>query len=161
MSEIRAMVSADLPTVLEMNNTAVPAVNPHDVASLNRLIDMADRSWVVEDDGTLGGLLVVFAPGADYQSRNYRWFERRYDDFLYVDRIVVAPTHRRLGIASRLYDVAVNHASEQGRCRLLCEVNVEPPNPQSIAFHEANGWTAIVDHSHSPGEAVRFFERRV
>jgi len=159
-TQIRELVPDDLPAVLEMNNAVVPTVNPHDAASLVDLIAIADRCWVLDDGGALGGLLVVFAPGGSYQSRNYRWFDEHYDNYIYVDRIVVASTHRRLGLAGRLYDTAVVHAVAESRERLFCEVNVEPPNPQSIAFHEAYGWSAIADHRHSPTELVRFFEYR-
>lgn len=145
--------------MLEMNNRAVPAVNPHDPESMDELLALADRTWVVDDHGVLGGLLVSFAPGAAYQSKNYRWLSERYDNFGYVDRIVVAESHRRLGLAGRLYDALADHAATAGRDRLLCEVNVEPPNPQSIAFHEANGWRALEDRHHGPGAVVRYFER--
>ena len=159
MLTIREATPEDRPAILEMNNQAVPAVNPHDVASLDELLAIADRTWVVDDNGALGGLLVAFAPGAGYQSKNYRWLSERYDNFGYVDRIVVAETHRRLGLAGRLYEALAEHASARGRDRLLCEVNVEPPNPQSIAFHEANGWQAVQDLEHAPGAVVRYFER--
>ena len=102
MPTIRDAVSADHAAILAMNNQAVPAVNPHDPESLSALLVMADRTWVVDDDGALGGLLVAFGPGATYQSKNYRWLSERYDNFGYVDRIVVAQTHRRLGLAGRL-----------------------------------------------------------
>jgi len=153
----------DLPAVLAMNNDAVPAVNPHDDGSVAALVAEADRSWVVDDGGVLGALLVTFAPGAAYASANYRWLSDRFgsDDeaFRYVDRIVVAPTHRRLGLAGRLYDTLAEQARAAGAVRLLCEVNVEPPNPQSIAFHAATGWTPVEDLEHAPGKVVRFFER--
>lgn len=163
VSEIRALHESDLAAVLAMNNAAVPAVNPHDEASWLALVAMADRSWVVDDDGVLGGLLVTFAPAAAYESANYRWLSERFgstdDAFRYVDRIVVAPTHRRRGLAGALYDTLADHAASVGAARLLCEVNVEPPNPRSIAFHEATGWSAIDDLTHGPGKVVRFFER--
>ena len=159
MLTIRDAVPDDLPVVLALNNTAVPAVNPHDGDSLADLLAIADRTWVVDDNGSLGGLLVSFAPGAPYRSKNYKWLSERYDNFGYVDRIVVAETHRRLGLAGRLYATLAEHAATQGRDRLLCEVNVEPPNPQSIAFHEADGWQAIQDLEHAPGAVVRYFER--
>lgn len=159
MLTIREAVAEDRPAILEMNNHAVPAVNAHDAASLDALLSMADRAWVVDDEGVLGGLLVAFAPGANYESKNYVWLSERYDNFAYVDRIVVAETHRRLGLAGRLYATLAEHASASGRDRMLCEVNVEPPNPQSIAFHEANGWQSVRDLEHSPGAVVRYFER--
>ena len=161
MPEIRALASSDVAAVLEMNNAAVPAVNPHDATSLAQLLTIADKAWVVDHSGVLGGLLVVFAPGAPYASRNYEWLSERYENFGYVDRIVVAPMHRRMGLAAKLYEEFASHARVAGADRLLCEVNVDPPNPQSIAFHEANGWTAIDDLEHGPGKVVRFFERRL
>lgn len=144
---------------LVMNNQAVPAVNPHDVESFGALVALADRTWVVGDAGRLGGLLVAFAPGAAYESSNYAWLSERYGNFGYVDRIIVADTHRRLGLAGRLYDTFVTHARASGKDRLLCEVNIEPANPISIAFHRANGWNGIDDLEHGPGKVVRFFER--
>ena len=137
MLPIRDAVPADNDQILAMNNAAVPAVNPHDADSLVELLDIADRTWVVDDAGTLGGLLVAFGPGAAYESRNYKRLSERYENFAYVDRIIVAETHRRLGLAGRLYAELAAHESAAVRNQLLCEVNVEPPNPQSIAFHDA------------------------
>jgi predicted GNAT superfamily acetyltransferase len=157
--EIRDIQPKDHRAALVMNNAAVPAVNPHDRASFVELLAIADRTWVVDDDGVLGGLLVSFAPGSTYASANYGWLSDRYGDFGYVDRIVVAPSHRRMGLAGRLYGALADHAAAKDRRRLLCEVNVEPPNPQSLAFHEAAGWRPIDDLEHGPGKIVRFFER--
>lgn len=142
-----------------MNNGAVPAVNPHDAESFAALLAMADRTWVVDDAGQLGAMLVTFAPGAAYESQNYAWLSERYMNFGYVDRIIVADSHRRIGLAGRLYDTFARNARLAGKDRLLCEVNVEPPNPASIAFHGAGGWAAIEDLEHAPGKVVRFFER--
>lgn len=156
---IRDLLETDLRAVLAMNNAAVPAVNPHDPASLEALLAIADRAWVADDGGALGGLLVTFAPGARYESANYQWLSERYDDFRYVDRVVVAPTHKRRGLGRRFYDVFEEASRLAGTARLLCEVNVEPPNPQSIAFHGQLGWQVIDDLEHGPGKVVRYFEK--
>lgn len=156
---IRDMTPADHAVVLQLNNAAVPTVNPHELDSLSELCAAADRSWVVDDGGTIGGLLVTFAPGADYQSANYLWLSERFDDFRYVDRIVVAPSHKRLGLGSQLYAEFEDHAKASGAARLLCEVNVEPPNPQSLAFHADNGWVPIEDRTHAPGKVVRYLQK--
>ena len=156
---IRDLGPGDLGAVLAMNNAAVPAVNAHDVRSLEVLVEMADRSWVVDDGDTLGGLLVTFAPGTTYDSANYRWLSHRFDDFRYVDRVVVAPTHKRRGLGRRLYEVFEAHARVVGTTRLVCEVNVEPPNPQAIAFHTEIGWRPVDDLEHARGKIVRYFEK--
>ena len=158
---LRAFTDSDLPQALALNNAAVPAVNLLDEPSFRDLLSLATRSWVVDDAGTLAALFVTFAPGAPYASPNYRWHDQRSDDFLYVDRIVVAPTHRRLGLARHLYDTLADHARTNDIPRLVCEVNVEPPNPASIAFHEANGWIPLEDLRHGPGKVVRFFHRQL
>jgi predicted GNAT superfamily acetyltransferase len=52
----------------------------------------------------------VFGPRTDYDSSNYGWFVHRLRDFDYLDRIVVAPSHRRRGIGGLLYDAAEDGA---------------------------------------------------
>ncbi len=156
---IRDLTPADLDSALVLNNAAVPAVNPHDATSWTRLLKLADRSWVVDDDGVLGGLLVAFGPGSSYASANYRWLDERFDGFRYVDRIIIGPRHQRRGLGSQLYAALEAHARDHGAQRLLCEVNVQPPNPQSVAFHTRSGWTAIEDRRLGPDKAVRYFER--
>jgi uncharacterized protein len=97
-------------------------------------------------DGTdadpVRGFVVTFAPGASYDSPNYRWFAARYERFLYLDRIVVAAEARRRGVARFVYDEAERAASELGG-PLVCEVNVEPPNDASLAFHRARGYREV------------------
>ncbi len=159
MPEIRELTESDRAEALALNNAAVPAVNGHDRASFAALLALAERAWVADTDRHLAGLLVGFGAGSPYRSLNYRWLSARYDDFAYVDRVVVSPDHRRQGIGALLYEALADHARALGRCRLLCEVNVAPPNPVSIAFHQASGWAPVGDLEHTPGKVVRFFER--
>ena len=101
------------------------------------------RLWagVASPDGTTGGL-IAFGPGAAYASPNYRWFDARHADFLYVDRVVVDAACRGAGLGRALYGALRDHAS--GRTPLLaCEVNEQPPNPASMAFHERFGFAAV------------------
>lgn len=157
MIEIRPMTVADLPAALKLNNASTPAVTPCDETEIFDLLAMSDGSWVADDSGALAGLLIALAPGTPYDSQNYRWISDRYTDFAYVDRIIVSPIHRRLGLAERLYSTLVDHARSTGRPHLLCEVNVEPPNPQSISFHTALGWEALEDRQLSEHKTVRYF----
>ena len=158
---VRLLELGDLEWVLKANNAAVPAVNPHDASSLRALIDGADRCWVAVDGTTPVGLLVTFGPGATYESTNYRWLSERYDRFRYVDRIVVIPEAKGRGVGRALYRALEEHVASVEAERVLCEVNIEPPNPSSIAFHTAMGWSPIADREISVGKAVRYFEKRV
>jgi GNAT superfamily N-acetyltransferase len=53
--------------------------------------------------GRLDAFLLAFDQDARYDSPNFIWFRDRYPRFVYVDRIVVAPSARGRGCARRLY----------------------------------------------------------
>lgn len=158
---VRPLEFEDLEWALQVNNAAVPAVNPHDASSLRSLIEAADRCWVATAGTARIGLLVTFGPGAAYESTNYRWLSERFASFRYVDRIVVVPEAKGLGVGRALYETLAKHASKVAAERVLCEVNIEPPNPSSIAFHTAMGWSPVADREVSAGKSVRYFAKRV
>jgi len=139
---LRPLVAADAGWFLELNNAAVPHVNALDVAALTALLDKAAWTVAVEADGRPAGGLIAFGPGASYGSPNYRWFDARHDDFLYVDRVVVDAAVRGAGLGKALYGALRDHAT--GHTPLLaCEVNEQPPNAASMAFHERFGFRTV------------------
>jgi uncharacterized protein len=70
---------------------------------------------VVDDD--LAGFVHVMVEGTPYASPNYRWVAERYPTFAYIDRVAIAPNHRRAGIGARLYDAVVARwSSSAPRC---------------------------------------------
>lgn len=58
----------------------------------------------------------------------------------YVDRVAVAASARGQGIARRLYEDLAAAVLASGRNGLACEVNLDPPNPGSLAFHARLGF---------------------
>ena len=139
---IRDVREADLAGVHAINEAAVPHVNSVAVERLRGFTREAAHFRVALVDGELAGLLVAFAPGAGYESLNYRWFEARYRDFIYVDRIAVAAHARRCGIASRLYEDLFRGVAARTR-RITCEVNTRPENAGSLAFHTRLGFRPV------------------
>ena len=87
---------------------------------------------------------------AIYASENFGYFKRNYPQFAYVDRIVVSPDYRRAGIGARLYANLFTEASD--KTRFTCEVNVRPPNPGSLAFHERLGFATVAEQDTGGGE---------
>ena len=139
---LRPLTAADVPAVLHLNATHVELLSPLDEARLHRLVGWSDRADVITADGQVAGFVLTFGPGSDYDSENYRWFEQRYGTgFLYLDRIVVDDRFRRRGLATRVYDLVEARAVEVGR--LALEVNVDPPNEPSLAFHRARGFVEV------------------
>ena len=139
---VRPLERDDLDAVLALNNASVPAVNELDAAELARLHAMALVAFAAEVDGRFAGFCIVFAPGADYASRNYAWFSARYDDFAYLDRIAVDPAARRAGVGRAFY-AALTERLAGTTPVLLCEVNLVPRNDVSLAFHASVGFREV------------------
>lgn len=141
---IRALAAADLPAVLALNQAHVPHVGSIDAARLASIVSSCSMAAVaVDEEDALAGMVLVLAPGAPYDSPNYRWFEDRYHDFRYVDRIAVDTSVHRGGVGRQLYRAVFDHAREQGAELVAAEVNVEPPNPVSSSFHASMGFAEV------------------
>lgn len=103
--------------------------------------------------------LIAMAPDAAYDSPNFLWFRARYARFAYVDRVVVAEDARGRGLARALYADLAARARAAGLGRIVCEVNREPPNPGSDAFHAALGFEPVGEARPGPARAVRYLAR--
>lgn len=133
---IRNALPGDLPQVLELNQKALPHVSSVALEDMRRFLEQAAYFKVAPNqNGGLEGFLIALGPGLDYASDNYRWFSGAFDDFLYIDRIVIAENARELGLGSRFYRDVIETARKSAP-RLTCEVNSRPPNPRSMAFHD-------------------------
>jgi predicted GNAT superfamily acetyltransferase len=139
---LRELTRADWPRVLALNDASVQELSELDEQRLRWILSLAHRALVVEDDAVeVGAFAIAVASGASYDSVNYAWFAERYERFLYLDRIAVAASMRRRGIATQLYEAMEAAAEPLGR--MVCEVNVDPPNPASLAFHAARGYVEV------------------
>jgi len=87
--------------------------------------------------------LIALDQDALSASPNFQWFKNRYRRFVYVDRVIVAPPRRGQGLARGLYQELFAVAAQAGHGLIGCEVNVDPPNPVSDAFHEALGFSEV------------------
>lgn len=140
---IRSVEAGDFAALVPLNNAAVPAVNALERGDFERFAAIVPHFRVALQDDTPIGMMIALGPGVDYGSPNYRWFERRYDAFLYVDRIVVDPAVRSAGIGAALYADLSEAARAAGVPRLACEVNLRPANDRSIRFHERLGFRGV------------------
>ena len=104
---VRGFEPRDVAAVLDLNNANVPALNELDAAEVTRLAGIADAALVAEVDGRFAGFCWVLSPGKEYGSLNYGWFSRNFSDFVYLDRIAVAPEFRRYGIGRAFYQELV------------------------------------------------------
>jgi uncharacterized protein len=156
---VRELARGDLPAVLALNEASVRELSPLDERRLDYILALADRSLVAERDGALAAFAIAIAPGAAYDSANYRWFEERYERFLYLDRIAVDVAHRRRGLGALLYEAMEDAARPFGR--MVCDVNVEPRNDGSLAFHAARGYREVGRLAHGDIKTVALMCKRL
>lgn len=140
--KIERPTAADYPDILALNESALPHVNRISADDLGGFAEQSCYFRIVRDGEMLAGFLLAFSQGALYYSPNFIWFRDRYPRFVYIDRIVVASSHRRLGVGRLLYADLEDVASAQAP-DLTCEVNLVPPNPGSFAFHERSGFVEV------------------
>jgi predicted GNAT superfamily acetyltransferase len=142
VTRVRDAIASDHAAVLALNNAAAPHVNELSTDMFAWIVARADYFRLAEDAGGLAGFVIALRPGHEYWSLNYKWFTARGGDFLYLDRIVVAERARGTGVGRALYDDIDRFA--RGRWpRITLEVNLLPPNPGSLAFHERLGFRRV------------------
>ena len=72
----------------------------------------------------------------------------------------MAPCARGQGLARRLYADLFDHATRAGHEIVTCEINSDPPNPASDAFHTAMGFSEVGAAAiHGGSKMVRYFVR--
>jgi len=151
----------DLDAVFELNEASVPHVNSVSREQMRWFADHAPYFRVARDATRISGFLIGMRPGLNYDSPNYQWFSRHYDDFGYIDRVAVDRSARRSGVASALYDDFRTFMSRDVDV-LTCEVNLRPPNETSMRFHERQGFRVVARQQTEGGsKEVALMEKKL
>jgi predicted GNAT superfamily acetyltransferase len=137
---IEPILPADEPAVLALNNAHAAETSWLEPAKLHGMIGQAFLAGRI---GELEAFIIAFDQHANYDSPNFLWFRDRHRRFVYVDRIVTAPQARGKGHARRIYLALFTKARFVGHDIVVCEVNSDPPNPGSDAFHAALGFREV------------------
>ncbi|MBB3800936.1 hypothetical protein FHR47_001170 [Xanthomonas arboricola] len=155
---LRALQPCDAPALLALNNAHATELSLLDADGLTALLR---RAWHARVIAPADGLLIALDQDAAYANANFAWLAERFARFVYVDRIVIAAHARRRGLAMQLYGDLIRKARTAAHLRLVCEVNIEPPNPASLALHEQLGFVPIGEAVLASGKQVRYLEKRL
>ncbi len=139
---LRAVSIEDLPVLRHLNEAAAPHVNSLGLAQFDWFRVHAPYFRVAEQAGSIAGFLTALTPELTYASPNFEWFQANRERFVYVDRIIVAQPARGSGVGRLLYQDLAEFAAPFADL-LTCEVNLRPPNPGSIVFHERMGFREV------------------
>jgi predicted GNAT superfamily acetyltransferase len=158
MNAIDHRSALDTSAVLSLNNLHAKETSALDGPALKTLLDMAFYARGIHCGAT--AFLIALDQNAIYNNPNFSWFKQSRESFVYIDRIIVESSARGQGIARILYDDLIAAAKQAGHVRVVCEVNIHPPNPASEAFHVAMGFVGIGQATiHNGGKTVRYFEK--
>lgn len=148
--------SRDDAALLALNNAHAVETSRLDAERLTQLLTQAFYAANIDRDAAL---LIAVDQSAAYDSPNFLWFQARLPRFIYVDRIIVSQRARGQGLARLLYSDLFAAARRAGHSHVVCEVNVDPPNPASDAFHAALGFTELGRTLLANGKTVRYLTR--
>lgn len=126
-----------------------------------RLRELIEIAWLALASANADALLLVFDQNAAYEGQHFTWFKQRHGRFVYIDRVVVTPSARGQGLARALYERAFAKAAAEGCPLVGCEVNLDPPNPASDAFHAALGFEEVGCGDGASGKTVRYMAREL
>lgn len=163
MHSLRKLLAGDEGRVLGLNAASQPAVARLDPPELARLLSRSSEHLVV-DAGEAGviGYALVFASDADYDGEEFSALRHRLaEPFLYIDQVVIEQSARGGGLGRALYDRLAGLAAGRGMRYLACEVNTQPPNPASLAFHLRLGFLPLGPMTTADGREVVLLARRL
>src|SRR5258708_36512461 len=176
-------------SLLALNNDHSIELSPLTLAELGLLIRQSFFSATINDSDAL---LIAFDQSSRYQHVNFLWFRAFFENalqqntsqsslgapraergrglfekhpnanFVYVDRIVTSPAARGKGYARALYAELFQRAKSPGHTRIACEVNLDPPNPASDAFHASLNFHEVGRAAiHNSTKTVRYLLRNL
>jgi len=93
---IRRVSFSDYQDIIELNRSEVQYTSPMDLERLTLLDSLSTYHKVALIDNQAAGFILVMKDHAAYVNDNFNWFSLRYEDFLYVDRIVVGKDYQIL-----------------------------------------------------------------
>lgn len=167
-------VSPPHPSIRRLHSAAEPlfALNNDHAIELSALTltefdQLIRESFYAATINEADALIIAFDQSSRYDHTNFLWFrahfeKERHDKFVYVDRVVTSAAARGKGYARTLYMDLFEHAKAAGHDRVVCEVNLDPPNPVSDAFHTSLDFSevgrAVI---HNGAKTVRYLLRRL
>ena len=153
--EIRSLSKIDVDSMWKINEEGLPGTGKVSRDEIEVLLGFASLAVGAYYGEQLAGFVICLPPKTEYASLNYAWFNQRYSEFLYVDRIAVGMQYQNQKIGTLLYDFVKRHAIEN-RIPVTAEVNIQPPNLGSMRFHDRHGFQQVGTLDHDEKSVAMF-----
>jgi len=144
---IKELKNSDIDEMVEINEQGLPGTGKVSQTEMMNLLNLSELKLGAYVNDKLVGFALCLLPKTNYGSLNYAWFNERYDEFIYVDRIAVATDSRNQGIGSMLYERLFEYA-KSNNIPVTAEVSLRPPNEGSDRFHLRHGYQVVGELDH-------------
>ena len=122
--------------IFKLNQNNIPALG--EIKDLKTHFKLSKQSkyciYKINNDDLIAFALVM-DQSSNYKSSNYLYFRKKFNEFLYIDRIAIADSFQRKGIGHSIYQELFKESSGLS-IPLCCEVNTYPVNQPSLNFHK-------------------------
>lgn len=144
-----------------MNQRASPAalqLSESDFADLIRSCDV-----VLQEREKSSVLAFALGMSAAQPQANFaqQWFLTRFEDFLFLERMVVAPASRRRGVGRKLLENLVRQCQAAGLRAMCCQIHDRPRNAEAHAFALACGFQPIESVMLPSRDIVTMYQRSI
>ena len=142
---IRDVIPNDKDAIFEVNIDSLSGVSAFDDEYFATLMRECALFRGVVVGQAIEGYVCALSHQATYDGEEFAWFrDHLADGFLYIDQIAIRRRSRGQGLGRALYQDMETYARENGLSALACEVNYEPFNAASQAFHRQFGFAEVV-----------------
>lgn len=158
LEDLKNCTESELEEIYALNQSLTPMLGAlKDIQHLKRLINMCKCSKGLKIKGRIAAFMICFREDSEYESKNYLYFNRKYKEFLYVDRIGVSKNLENTGLGSILYKYIIENFGED--LKICAEINTKPMNKKSIIFHEKHDFKRILEKCYNENYKVVYMER--
>ena len=151
---VRHATADDANTITALNEVFVSVTSPMDGERFRELFELSRFCLVAEAPNEVLGFVMAMKNGAPYDNGNYKWFDDRVSDMVYVDRIVLASEARGQGVGRLLYRYLSELALGACCSVMTAEMDIDPPNAHSVHFHRMLGFAEIGQRTLDSGKRV-------
>ena len=132
----------DFKEIIALNTKFESYLSPLDNSKLLFLIKESSFAKSIRVKQKLIGFLITIPPNSVYNSINYNWFNKKYNSFIYIDRVCISNEFQRHGLGQYFYDEVKSNFKKNTK-RMVCEVNIFPRNKISESFHMRYGFKEV------------------
>ena len=158
LEDLKNCTESELEDIYALNQSLTPELGAlKDIQHLKRLINMSECSKGLRLKGKIAAFIICFREDSGYESKNYLHFNKKYKEFLYVDRIGVSKGLENNGLGSILYKHIIENFGKN--LKICAEINTKPMNKKSIIFHEKHDFKRILEKCYNENYKVVFMER--